>query len=196
MVKIKNKKSKKSVSKELDIKNSDLVNPHKLKTYVYGKQFPILSAQKISTIWNKSIHKDKLILVRMYLRIGKYTEYLIKASKPFFEYSDGIYVIDSNMIIDDLSSGTPTIFYHQDCSLPLSIKPNGEKIIETVKDKAKDIYRNVNPLVLKNTVMADVIEKVTQGARLEKKFLFILIVVIINSILTLFLLISFGVFFI
>ena len=195
------KKSNKKQTSKKDINDAvvnplhhELVNAKEFKKYVYGKQFPLLSAQKIKTIWNKNVNKNSVVLVRMYLRIGKYTEFMVKCIKPYFEYNDGLYIIDSNMMVDDLSSGMPTLFYHQDCSQPLAIQPDEKKILKQVLSKAGDVYRNINPIVLKNTVMSDVIQKLLVAAKLEKKFALLLVIGIIHMVITLFMLISIGVF--
>lgn len=150
----------------------NLINPTKLYKYYYGKNMPKISFSYIKHIWKTQVLKNRTLLVKMLLRNGKTDEFIITPTRPIFEYSDGMYVIDTDFLEEHIGSGYKYLQYHQDISIPLKFDINIKKVLDDVKNNetTKDIVKNINPNTLKDVVNSTVIQKVIAGGELEKQY--------------------------
>jgi hypothetical protein len=191
----KKKKSKKIKIPDEGVKiPKALLAPEELKKYFYGDKLPKISLHYIKYIWQTQWHRNKTILVRFFLTNGKTSEFVISPSTPFFEYNGGVYIIDSDYMKEDITSGYSILIYHQKLSVPLPINPNIDNIknmIASNKD-SKDIQENINPRTLKSVVNATVIQKVLAGGQIEGTFQTLLYFAIGNAIATFLLLMMMG----
>lgn len=166
--------------------------PEKISYYIKKNQHSKLSLSYYKELYITQMRKQHTILIRMFLRNKKTVEFFIANQKPLFTYAGGTYIIDSSLVGEDISSGFPCLFYHQDCSLPLDISID----LETIEDAInQDVRLNIHPPVLHALVEQQTIGAVMAGGVLDKQLklivLFIVILLVLMVVNTIAMLINF-----
>lgn len=167
-------------------------HPEKLQKYIFTNKASKLSVQYYRDFWLTNIRRHATLLIRMKLRNGKTTEFFIANDLPFFLYMKGTYIIDSNMVHEDIPSGYMCLQYHQDCALPVSMTVDVEKVKDAVPE---DVALNVNPQILQDTVEAQVVKATMAGGILDKQIqkmvIFLIVLLVMMGINILAMLINF-----
>lgn len=125
---------------------------------------------KIKAIIKKSLKKDQAIMVYMMLRNGKEGQFIVYPNgQKSFTFKGGEYVIDPDMMVENISTGLFCLHYHQDICIPFKEDIEVEDIIDAV-EKSEDMNtaKAINPNNLKTFMTSEVIEKVLKGEELEK----------------------------
>lgn len=142
-----------------------------LKDYDLKKSTPFF--QRISNLFSKG----SKFLIQMHLENGHIASFVIKAKERFI-WKKGVYIIDEKSKRYNKNAKLYELHYHERCSLPFAIEfshidaKNQLKQIESV-DLA------LNPDTLEIYIHSQFVQKVMQGADMEKLFGFFKIALII-----------------
>lgn len=173
-------KDKSNTKNKPDTKKEQPSRPAKIKKYVYGDYISRFSFQFWTEFYKKSFKRRSLFFVIMHLRNGKYDMFTVATDNKNFNYKGGCYVIDSDMIREDIHTGLNTFYYHQDVSIPFKINFELEKLTNQLEITNNDVVKAINPNSLKSFIHSEVIEKVMKGQELTNEMQFIKMVTVIN----------------
>jgi len=117
----------------------------------------------------QKIDKRKCFSITMDLRNGKTDRFIVEPVEKTFIYMRGVYIIDENVMYEDISQKMNALDYHQDLSLPYLKKINVKEIKEELIKCADDqIVSAMNPSSLYYFMKSQVIERVIMGGELDK----------------------------
>jgi hypothetical protein len=181
------KKVKKEVKQEVNIFGDIPASEEnkEVKPFTYGQRYKPLDAQYWREKFRKKFQKKITYLIFMFLRNGKFSQFLVSTRSPSFEYMGGHYHINPDMGKYDIHSRYMMLVYHQDVAEPFDIKFNLEDL-RRVLDKIPDdiVKKALNPYSLIEFINSQVIEKVLKGGELEKDMRTIKLLIIVNLIIT------------
>lgn len=138
--------------------------------------------------WAKYKEKNmrrKLYLIIMHLRNDKYDFFYVATNNAYFEYKEGLYHIDPDMVREDTHSKLSTLYYNQDISTPFKINFDLDELHTQIqKEGDVTVDKALNPFSLKAFINSQVIEKVLKGQELSDELKLIKILIIILLLLT------------
>jgi len=166
------------------LKRKKIDNKQKLRKFNFLSFINPISnpGKRIGEFFKQKRNKQRIFLILMQTRNGKYDLFTITSRSQTFKYENGFYYIDPDMIRENLFTRMNMLFYHQDCAIPFKINFNIGELREELKETNSDVEKAINPLTLKSFINAQVIEKVLKGAELSKEISMIKMIVIINTI--------------
>jgi len=166
------------------LKRKKIDNKQKLRKFNFLSFINPISnpGKRIGEFFKQKRNKQRIFLILMQTRNGKYDLFTITSRNQTFKYENGFYYIDPDMIRENLFTKMNMLFYHQDCAIPFKINFNIGELREELKETNSDVEKAINPLTLKSFINAQVIEKVLKGAELSKEISMIKMIVIINTI--------------
>jgi len=136
----------------------------------------------IAEIIKQKKHKQKIFMILMQNRNGKYSQFTIATAAQTFTYHKGTYYIDPDMVRENVFAKMNMLFYHQDCCIPFKIDFNIGELRSKLQESNSDVEKAINPITLKSFINAQVIEKVLKGAEMSNELKMIKMIVIINTI--------------
>jgi hypothetical protein len=146
------------------------VDSQKLKNL--SKKTPKI--QKIKNLFKRGTK----FLIQMHMENAQVFTFTIKA-KEKFTWRKGVYVIDENCKRWNANCKLFELHYHERCSIPFSIEFSHTE----TKNKLKEIESvdlAVNPETLEIYIHSQFIQKIMQGADMEKLFGFLKIAAVIT----------------
>ena len=167
-------------------KQKEILKAQKVKPFVYRKRFSRFSLKYWIEAYKNKYKKRSLFLIMMQLRNGKYDQFVVSTSKKYFVRRSNLYLLDSDMVRQDVSSGYNVLYYHQDIAVPFKIEVNIQKLLDKVQNESEDknITKALNPSSLRGFIESEVIEKVLKGQELTKEMDLIKKLLIISLILS------------
>jgi hypothetical protein len=154
-----------------------------IKKYNFFSYMSKFSLQFWKAYIKREYKKRDTFLIDMYLRNGKKDTFLISTSDNKFSYKKGLYVIDSDMSIDDIHSNFSRLIYHQDCSIPFKLDFNIDELNKKLINSS-EVDKAINPRNLKGFIDSEVIEIVLKGQELSDEMRFLKLLLIGNVILS------------
>ena len=104
-----------------------------------------------------NLFKNKTFIANFQLRNGKHTTVLIRASKNYFKYLNGTYIIDDTLAYDNISSKFLMLDYHQDFCLPIQRNIIWHDIQDAIENSGiYEIENSTNPSALTKILEADI----------------------------------------
>lgn len=185
----KREKHLKDRNKEIDELNKQL-DAHKIKAGKELKHFDITEKNKLK----KKLKDKKLLMANIQLRNGFVDTVLVEDKNGSFEYDNSLFVIDSTFKYWNVASKYYCLDYHIDCTLPIKREYDVKEIKTAMEiDGTYDCEQAINPSLLRQFLMSNIIEQVIKGAELSKwlqalrlMVLVILIVSVVNLIIVIF----------
>jgi hypothetical protein len=120
------------------------------------------------------------MLVRMKQRNGDKVTFIVDINKPYFFFEGGAYVVDERTQEWNATQRLYESFYHQDIAFPF------REIIDVASVKKQlessdqgDVDLSSNPYVLKKFIESEFVQKVAQGADINKELGFLKTMLII-----------------
>lgn len=172
----------KLIKEESHLKITNKKPDQKIKPYKFGDYLSKFSAQ----YWKEKIKyhfkKRELFLIIMQLRNGKYDMFTIATPNNYFVYKKGEYLIDPDMIREDVHTSLNSLYYSQDCSIPFKIEFDLSDLRESLRGES--VVKALNPNNLKGFINSQVIEKVLKGQELSKDIQMLRTLLIINLLIT------------
>lgn len=167
-------------------------SPKELKER-FSKEFakfpkPIIydPVSRIATIKDNVLPQDAW-LINMELRNGNFSLLNISTNHDFFEYDDGIYIIDDDAKYYVQSAKKWCLDYHQDFTAPIKRRIKVNQILKDISDTGiLEVEKATNPLLIKRFIEKEVIQQAIKGAgKLQEELNLIKLLVIVTCILTL-----------
>ena len=132
------------------IKEHDAIIPSKISNV------PV-SAKGVKNRLLSNAFKNKTFIANFQLRNGKHTTVLIRASKNYFKYLNGTYIIDDTLAYDNISSKFLMLDYHQDFCLPIQRSIIWHDIQDAIENSGiYEIENSTNPSALTKILEADI----------------------------------------
>jgi hypothetical protein len=145
--------------------------------------------QSIKNALKIRLAKTKIFLINMELRNGKHRSFLIKTKKQYFRYEGGTYIIDTNLMYDNVDSKFYCLDYHQDFCLPIQRKINYREVQDAIDaSRQYEVESSTNPAVLTKILEANVGEGVAKSSQIPdfiKQMKLLLIIGTMSSIIML-----------
>jgi len=141
---------------------------------------------KVAKIRDNILPQDAW-LINMELRNGNYTLLNISTNHDFFEYDDGIYIVDDDAKYYMQSAQKWCLDYHQDFTLPIKRRIKVNQILKDISDTGiLEVDKATNPLLIKRFIEKEVIQQAIKGAgKLQEELNLIKLLVVVTCILTL-----------
>jgi len=156
----------------------------KVVSYTFGDFISKFSFQYWREYYKQKVKKRSLFLIIMHLRNGKYDMFTVATDVQSFSYKGGDYLIDPDMIREDIHTGLNTLYYHQDCTAPFKITFNIDELRNMLDGTDSGVEKAINPFSLKSFIHSQVIEKVMKGQELSDDMRFIKMITVINLLVT------------
>jgi hypothetical protein len=189
------KARKKTESIKLDTKNKKVQDVTK-DTKIELKKIPIIKGVfDIFGMWKAFKVKStpqKRLLVNFEYYNGQHTSFYVILENDFFKFANKLYIIDTQFMYYNTNLKENMLDYHEGISIPIQRKITPEQIKKAVAKMQQensvsvDAYESLNPKNLAQWQKSSIIQKIVEGADLDKalRFLkmmsiFILVIVLI-----------------
>lgn len=159
----KKKKIRKNTLKSKDksdavIKEYNLAIPKQIKGIPYD-------IKSIKNRMRERFFAKKTFLINMQLRNGRHTTFMVSTKNQYFKYMGAAYIIDTNLMYDNLSARHYCLDYHQDFALPIQRKINFKEVQEAIEASGMyDIESSTNPTALAKILEANMGEGVAKAS--------------------------------
>lgn len=145
---------------------------------IFKKRAPPVTAEeftpprdRITNIKDRFMHQRSW-LIHMQLRQGGSESFIINTNNMEFEYSKGMYIIDSSLARHNKGCGLYELFYHQDFCLPFSANINAKELQDAVIKYGTiadlEVECNTNPMELKKWEEGKIAEQAFKGSTLSE----------------------------
>ena len=172
----------KKTKQETKIKEHDMTNPKNIKGIP-------LTMQGIKNKVRTKFANTKTFLINMELRNGKHRTFLVTTKKQYFNYLGGSYIIDVNLMYDNVDSKYYCLDYHQDFALPILRKLHFKEVQEAIESsRTYEIENATNPTLLARVLEANMGEGVAKASQIPdfiKQMKLLLIIGTISSVIML-----------
>lgn len=178
------KKKKMNTLKSKD-KTKDVIKEYNLAVPKQIKGIPY----EINSIKNRlkeKFLKKRTFLINMELRNGKHTTFLITTKNQYFKYMGSIYVIDTELMYDNINAKHYSLDYHQDFALPIKREIKFKEVQEAIEaSELYDVESSTNPSALAKILEANMGEGVAKASSIPdfiKQMKLLLIIGTISSV--------------
>jgi len=146
-----------------------------MQVKIQAKKTPII--QKIKNLFARG----SKFLIHMHHENGSVDTFVMKCRERFF-WKKGVYVVDESQKRWNASSKLYELHYHIGCSIPFALVFDPVNAKQHIKN-IESVDLAINPETLEIYIHSQFIQKIMQGADMEKLFGFLKIAAVINIII-------------